>query len=202
MCIIYMAFCGLFYTSYAQVGINTTTPRKALDIAGDMKISNTIDIDAIETLDDADVPTFINQDTDDSLKTFDVSNPTGVALGYIQEYVITNPEGDWILNFDTRISSLDYDVTIISAYFNKELVITYSGPSDNFSLPYTFVYSSGNTWRIIADFPSASPRYSSPAGVWTINTLIFSKDLSKQLGNIENSMSGSSTGAAATPIID
>ncbi len=127
--------------SYAQdgIGIGTKTPRKTLEIAGDMKISQNIDIGVIENLEDDDTSTFLIQDTDQSIKILDVSNPTGAALGYIQEYVITNPQGDWVLDFDTGVPSDDYVLISLSAYFDKELVMS-GNAQDNASIPYTSAF--------------------------------------------------------------
>ena len=92
---------------FSQVGINTTSPRKTLEVAGDMKISNDIEIGTMDPLLDANVSSFLIQDATNSVKSLDVSNPTGVALAYIQEYYIVNPNLDWVKNFDTGIDASD-----------------------------------------------------------------------------------------------
>ncbi len=186
--------------SFSQVGINTTDPRKTLEVGGDMLISGDLDIGIINLLNDEDEATFLIQDTENRIKALDVSNPTGAALGYIQEYVITNANLDWVLNFNTLINANDFDLISISAYYDTELALTNN--LDKFSMPYTAAFVQNGTWRIIADFPAAQNRNTSVVGTWTISTLIFSKDLSKQLGIVEIPMGNLTTGSAVTPIID
>ncbi|WP_100803834.1 hypothetical protein [Ulvibacter sp. MAR_2010_11] len=191
--------CSLF----AQVGIGTTNARKTLEVAGDMQISGDLNISKLNPLSDTDISTFMVQDSDQSLKSIDVSNPTGAALGYIQEYTITNPNLDWVLDFDTQVDSSEFVLITISASYDTELVLSNSANADeNASLPYTATFISGGTWHIIADFPMAANRNTAEIGTWTITTLIFSKDLSKQLGTLNIPMLNASTGSASTPIID
>lgn len=192
--------CCITSPIFSQVGINTTNPRTTLEVGGDMLIQESLDIGSIPKLTDSDDATFLKQNPDGTIKAIDVSHPTGAALGYIQEYVIRNANLDWVLNFDTRINANDFDVISISAYYDKELVL--SSTTDNFSLPYTAAFVQDGTWRLIADFPSAANRNTGEIGTWTISTLIFSKDLSKQFGVVSIPMYGGQTGSASTPIIN
>jgi len=188
---------GSMLNAQNGVGIGTTFPRKTLEVKGDVKISNGIEIVQIDNLADEDTSTFLIQDGNLKIKALDVSNPTGAALGYIQEYVIYNPNEDWVLDFDTQINANDFVLNTISAYYDRELDIgQYS------SIPYYSAFIQGNTWHIIADFPSANNVNPSELGTWTISTLIYSRDLSKQLGNVEVLMGGDTVGAATNPVIN
>ncbi len=172
-----------------------------LEVNGDVRISGAIDVD-MEPLRQGQTSTFLIQDTDNSLKSLDVSNPTGAALGYIQEYVITNPDLDWIREFDTGIDASEFVLITISAYFDEELVIsTSSNAINNASLPYTATFIKHGTWHIIADYPMVANLDVNAIGTWTIKTLIFSKDLSKQFGTVNIPMANGTTGSAITPII-
>jgi len=191
------------FALFSQVGINTKTPRTALEVAGDMQISSGIEITNFNSLTDGETSTFLIQDADDTIKTMDVSNPTGAALGYIQTYEITNPEEDWVKNFDTGIDATDFVLITISAYFDRELDLSdNTNETDNTTTPYSAGFIENGTWHLIADFPVAANRYASEIGTWTITTLIFSSDLSKQFGTITVPMSNSTTGTAVSPIID
>lgn len=189
---------------FSQVGINTTSPRKTLEVAGDMKISESIDIGSLQPLDDNDISTFLIQDENESLKSLDVSNPTGAALAYIQEYYIVNPNLDWVKEFDTEVDKDDYIMIITSASFNLELDISNNGngPETNFSLPYATTFIKGDSWHIRADYPQAANVDESAIGTWTISTLIFSNDIGKQFGTMTLNMAGTSTGSAVTPIVN
>lgn len=180
------------------VGIGTTNPRVKLEVAGDAYLRDGVDIGVIDNMEDGDASTFLVQEgLNDKIKTLDVSNPTGTALGYIQEYIIENPNEDWIYDLNTNISATDFVVNTISAYYDKELDIDAYATVPNFS-----AYIQGGTWHLTADFPSANNLYDNEIGTWTITTLIYSRDLSKQLGTITIPMAGSSTGSRATPIIN
>lgn len=194
-------------TAISQVGINTLEPRKTLEVAGDVEINGDLIIGTVDPLDDDTASTFLIQETNNFIKTLDVSNPTSEALGYVQEYVITNMFEDFIASFDTQVNATDYVMVVISAYYNDELVLSRLGngnpkESDHYSLPYTATFIEDNKWHLVANYPIARNESSSIIGQWNITTLIFSKDLSKQLGEFSIPMSGSSTGSDTTPIID
>ncbi len=187
-----------------NVGINTTTPRKTLEVAGDAVISGAIDVRNLKDLQDSDTTTFVKQDPDGSVVSLNVSNPTGAALAYVQEYELVNMDGDWILDFDTAIDADDYVMVPVSSYFNQTLVVnTHTNAADHFSMQYCSTFVRNGTWHIIADYPAASNVSTSTTSlVWKITTLIFSKNLSKQFEVTEYAMNGATTGAATTPILD
>lgn len=186
---------------FSQVGINTITPRKTLEVGGSVKISDSLKIKEIHALRDGDTSTFLIQDSNNFINIMDVSNPTQAALGYIQEYLIVNPDLDWVLDFDTQVNAQQYVLNIISANFDRELIMNTSNGVD-FSIPYSSAFIRNGTWHIIADYPVANNRNKAEIGTWTITTLIYSKDLSKQFGTVEIQMDNGTTGAATAPIIN
>ena len=200
---LYVGFLLTFtcFSVHSQVGVNTTLPRTELEVAGTMKISDTFQVGQIDALKDEGTSTFLIQDNQNFIKTLDVSNPTGAALGYIQVYRIVHPDKDWVLDFDTQVNASDYVLNTISADFDRELVMNTSG-GRNSSIPYTSAFIKNGTWHIIADYPSANNRNSSEIGTWTITTLIYSKDLSKQFGKEIIQMNNNTTGSASIPIIN
>lgn len=174
-----------------------------MEVAGDMSISNSVEIGNYSGLKDTDTSTFLIQETNNSIKSLDVSNPTGVALAYIQEYIIEDPNLDWVKEFDTQIDATEYVVIVTSASFNLELDLTNSsGAADNASIPFSSAFIKDGTWRLVADYPQAANIDETAMGIWTISTLIFSTDVSKQYGTVGIPMSGNSTGTAVSPIID
>lgn len=191
------------FTLFSQVGINTKNARKTLEVAGDMIISGGVDIGTYNPLKDSDTSSFLIQESNNTIKSLDVSNPTGVALAYIQEYIIVNPNLDWVKDFDTGIDATDYVLIITSASFDQELkLVTAAGAEDNASLPFSSTFIKFGTWHIVADYPQAANSDVNAIGTWTIGTLIFSSDVSKQFGSIDIPMSNASTGSASTPVID
>lgn len=200
-----LLFVTIFYLAttsglYSQVGINTVAPRKTLEVGGTVKISDSLTIKEIHALKDEDTSTFLIQDSNNFINIMDVSNPTQAALGYIQEYLIVNPDLDWVLDFDTLVDAEQYVLNIISANFDRELVMNTSN-GVNSSIPYSSAFIRNGTWHIIADYPVANNRNKTEIGTWTITTLIYSKDLSKQFGTVEIPMDNKTTGSATAPII-
>ncbi|WP_031428186.1 hypothetical protein [Flavimarina sp. Hel_I_48] len=195
---------GLPIKTQAQnsIGIGTTTPRTTLEVAGGMVVSGTLDIKEKRDMLDSDNSTFLIQNDIDEIKTLDVSNPTGAALGYIQKYIITNPNGDWVKDFDTGVNASEFVLISISAFFDRELVITGANSGENGSAPYTSAFIKNGTWHLIADFPSVTNRNQNEVGTWTFTTLIYSNDLSKQFGTVIIPMQNASTGAAPNAVID
>ncbi len=123
--------------------------------------------------------------------------------GTFRSTLLRTADEDWVKDFDTGIDKHDYVVIAISASYDVELDISSSANAvDNYSLPYTATFIKGNSWHIIADYPMVANLDPTAIGTWTIKTLIFSKDLSKQFGTIDIPMVNASTGTAIAPIID
>jgi len=201
ICAFVIMFCTCTGFCFAQVdsgvGIGTTNPRAKLEVAGDAHISQGLSIGTILDLEDGDTSTFLIQEDSDKIKSLDVSNPTGVALGYIQVYEIYDPNEDWVYDFDTQVDANEFVLNTLSASYDREIDINY-----NATIPFYSAFIKNGTWHITADFPAANNRYNSEKGTWTVTTLIYSKDLSKQFNKVTIPMSGGSTSAASTPLVD
>jgi len=200
LCIFFI--CTFQFLS-AQVGIGTSSPRKALEVAGDMIVSQTLGVN-FNDLTDSGTSTFLLQElSNNSIKSIDVSNPSGAALGYIQEYIIVNPDLDWIRDFDTGIDASDFVLIVISNVYDADLQLSNGGNRDDMStIPYAATFINGGTWHIIADYPMAANSDINEVGTWIITTLIFSDDLNKQFGTIQVTMEDGTTGSAILPVID
>ena len=200
--LIFTFFLYSSFTLFSQVGINTKNARKTLEVGGDMIISQTMDVMNYNDLLDTGTSTFLLQESNNSIKSIDVSNPSGAALGYIQEYIVVNPNSDWIKDFDTGIDASNFTLVVISAVYNADLQLSNGGNRDEMStIPYTATFLNGGTWHIIADYPMAANSNNSEVGIWILTTLIFSNDLSKQFGTIQIPMADGTTGSASSPII-
>lgn len=193
------------FTFFAQeqsgVGINTTNPRKTLEVAGDVTIAGGIQVDQIRDVEATDQATFLIQNNTEYVKEINTAG-SGRAIAYFQQYRLKNMQGDWVSWFDTKIDPAKYVVTIISAYFNVDLEMDTS--TNNFTVPATSAVIDGttNTWHLKADYPSAKLRNANETGEWVINTMILSRAFSKQLEKQTIEMSHADNGAATNPIID
>lgn len=152
----FIALMG-FNCAVAQTGINTINPRKTLEVGGDMITDGQIEIGITEPLTNFD-STFLVQQPDGTVNSINVTNPTAQALAYVQEYIITDTFEDFIDNFNTLVSTADYNVIVISANFSNELSLNRSaalgGPTisqdQTYSVPYVSSYEQGGTWRLRA----------------------------------------------------
>lgn len=200
---VFLGFYSLLHSQVDRVGINTTTPRTTLEVAGDMNINGAIQVDMLNSVQSGDENALLGQVGTGFIKELDVAEE-GVAIAYFQEYRLKNMNGDWVLNFNTNIDASKYVVTITSAFFNQELVM--SSNASNFTIPYASAFIQGGTWRIIADYPSANPTVVSDLRLWVIRTLIISKTFSKELPQQNVTLTGTNeerrTGAAASPVIN
>lgn len=185
------------------VGINTTSPRKTLEVAGNANIDGEVRVNVIDEFTQDEEVTFLIQNQTNFVKEIDASGD-GLAVAYFQEYILTNMQngvGDWIQDLDTSIPSSEYVITIISAYYNQELTME-AADASNFAIPYISAFVKDGTWHISADYPSAKNRNTTEPGKWVINTLILSRAFSKILPTQTFDLSNTSSGAATTPVID
>lgn len=186
---------------FSQVtGINTTTPRKTLEVNGTTKISNNLIIGRIDELDDADDYTFLMQEDSDKIRELDVTNPVSSALGYMQDYNIEQVLRDWLLEFDTGIDVNGFVMIVISSSFNLEVGFI-SGGALGFALPSVQAFKKNGTWHLKADYPAIDP-VGGLNGTWSISTLIVSNDLIKQFPVETVNMANATTSVAVTPILD
>lgn len=201
--LLFMFWSLISTTAFTQVGINTTTPRTTLEVAGDMNINGGIKINRIDRVEENKTSTFLTQTSNGYIKELNALQGDGLVIAYFQEYILENMDGDWVKEFNTNIPADKYVLSIISTYFNKELKME-DDQSRNFAIPYCSAYIAGRpeTWRIVADYPGASPKIST-GGKWVINTLILSKEFSKILPQETVQMEGENGGVkVGNPIID
>ena len=195
--ILLFIFCLLSLPIFAQVGINTTTPRTTLEVAGNTIIDGTINVNNIDVVQNEDVSYLLTQNQGNMIKELNTTQ-VGNALAYFQEYVLTNVNGDWVRNFNTNVQASKYSMIVISAYFSRELVM--NGTPENFAIPAVSAFVDGltPTWRLRADYPSAGTK-GEINGTWTIKTLIITRNITK---GIPMDMDGGTTQQAEAPIID
>lgn len=171
-------------------------------MAGDTYVDGVLNVGVLNPVTDSDNTAILGQTAAGYVKELNVTIE-GAAIAYFQEYELFNlgGGGDWVDDFDTSIDATRYVVTVISAYFSKGLEMS-AGSANNFVIPYVSASISDGTWHITADYASANPVSSGPAGRWIVSTLILSKDFSKQLSQQVVNLSNGRTGTATSPIID
>ena len=195
--------CLLVNISFSQVGINTKTPRKTLEVKGNTEIDGTIKIGTVNSIEDSEQFTFLMQENSGEIKTLDAANVSiGNALGYIQEFEIQNTYYDFIRDFDTKLNANDYTMIVTSFTFAKE-VSFFSSTSYNegFALPSVQAFIKNGTWHLKANYPTITTA-DEKKGQWNISTLIITKDLVKQFTQQPYNMNNQTTGSATNPILN
>lgn len=194
-CILFLSFNGI-----AQVGINTTNPRTTLEVAGDVNIDGAINVDVINAIQDGEEGYLLTQTQTNFIKELS-SAGQGNALAYFQTYELQNMQSDWVADFNTNVDATKYGMIIISASFNNGLEMD---ANNNFAIPAVSTFVNDATWRIRADYPDAQRPDDQGSGdsIWTITTLVITKNISKELPPQTVLMGGATSGTATTPIID
>lgn len=197
---------GLVSMTYAQVGINTTTPEKELTVNGTMKTSGIVFKQPMEKLGTNENYTFIIKSPSPENKitayndTFVPNSPAPINL--IQYKITCDPsDKDWVNQFDTKINSQKF-LVVISSFGFTQPIRTYSADWLT-PMPQIFAFSSGGTWKLKADYQGFSPDSSFPTGEWTLNLLVFDRSYAKEFNSTQNlgATATSTTGSAAAPLI-
>lgn len=190
----------------AQVGINTDSPRSgvALEVNGTMKTKKIIfpDLPPVTT-DDRDSFLYLVQDqTDNSLNMLDLTAGSGGSsaggISTLLTFVLQNVDGDWVLDFDTKINAENYALVVLSAHYDR--IVDGTNPA----LPIAGTKVLNGTWRLEADYSAVS---SDTDGTWTINCVAYPKTYAKIIPqqNVTINFSGTgnnTTGSATTPIVN
>lgn len=182
---------------FAQVGINTDSPRagSALDVNGSMKSANALlpaNLPPI-TLQEKETFVYLVQDqSTDAIELLDLSASGTGGISSILTYQLTDVNGDWVLDFDTKISSTNYALVILSAWFNEDL------EGDNPAPPVARAKQIGGTWHLEADYSAVS---SDNNGTWNVTCVVYPKTYAKIFPLQVVNMGNTSTAAAVTPIV-
>ena len=200
-----LVFLLISIATYAQVGINTdqVRPGIALEVNGSFKAKKLITPTLPPvSLSDRDSFLYLVQDpTDNSVNMLDLtsneSNGTG-GISTLLTFKLANVNGDWVLDFDTKISASDYALVVLSAWFDQPL----NGASP--AMPIAGTKEINGTWRLEADYSAISTTNN---GTWYINCVAYPKTYAKifpqQNVTINaNSTGNNTTGAASSPLVN
>lgn len=191
--------CLLFSAilSFAQVGINTEKPRagSAVDVKGSMKSGNVLLPENLPAISLAERETFfymVQDQSTDAIEHLDLSVSGAGGISSILTYKLENTNGDWVLDFNTKISSTNYALVILSAWFDQDL------KGDNPAPPVARAKEIGGTWHLEADYSAVS---SDTNGAWNITCVVYPKTYAKIFPLQVVNMSNGTTAAAATPVV-
>ncbi len=140
---------------FAQVGINTDTPQASLDVVGSGKAENKLYLENPGNSDVIRGSKLIIEKTDKSIVQYDIDVSKYGPINYA-EFVFKNTPKAGITDYDTKINTSDYTVSVQGYYFvengsnstNVHIVST-NGDSvvEGFQV-YTYKNTTTNTWFI------------------------------------------------------
>ncbi|MCC3216369.1 hypothetical protein LIV57_13945 [Chryseobacterium sp. X308] len=128
-----------------------------------------------------------------------------VSKMYFKYYTFTNPNGDFISNFDTKIPVSSYTAIVVGFDTNNHGSTTagFKGNGStnfDFQVPDIYTFQQNGTWRIYADVPNATTT-SGSSFVWGVRLLIISNEQMTILSDGGYNLGGTSVGAAtASPV--
>lgn len=172
-----------------NVGVGVLNPNTKLDIEGNLRIGKVNSASSSNNL-----STLVRDNTTGEVKSIISSSGNTFAFNYMT-YNLSNVNKDWVNNFDTKISTVDYTLVIVGYSFNQqELISSTTSLGKSFYNPVNvYAFQSNNTWRLSADYNGGA---SSNNGTWTINCLIINNSSIKSLPQATFNLGGANTGSA------
>ena len=173
-----------------RVGIGTNTPAAKLHVNGNVVVGS-----ATSTSGGTGYSTVVRDNTTGELKIAESSTGNTTPINYIT-YTLSNVNGDWINDYDTKINTTDYTVVVTgSSYTNAKNALT--AVNGDFNPVNVYAYKSRSTWRLYADYVNAGS-FEGSNGTWTFYCLVINNTIVKTLAGISQDLGGSNNGVAAS----
>lgn len=184
----------------AQVGINTTNPRGALEVNGSMIAEEIIfpeNLPSVTEEHKKDYHLLIQNLATHNVEILDVRETDNIGIAALVTFKLENPQGDWIESFNTKINATNYALVVLNGYFTDNV-------KDNNALPGVGAYVNGNNeWVINADYPSVNARGDLPRA-WVVRCSIYPKNFVKIFAEQDVNMNdqGVNENTNGTPLVN
>jgi len=169
-----------------NVGVGTTSPTMDLDVDGDVRIRQKLWLEGASDASSGEQLTLLGTVPGGEVKK------TGFPVFNFVKYNLSNVNGDWVYEFDTRIPSTQYYLMIVGHSFNTQLQVN-SGTPNTYAGTAVQAYVWGGTWRLRADHESVG---SATNGTWTLHCVVVPASLTNQLSDQNYNLGGSNVGSA------
>ncbi len=203
-------FFILCVSSRAQVGINTQTPSTELDVQGSVKIDEKLYLENPGNSTQIRGSKLLIQKIDEEIIEYDINQSKYGPINYAQ-FIFRETSTNGLRNYDTKISTQDYIVTLQGYYFTAENndtnVLLRSNENENFIEGYQF-YAYPNpateTWFIRAfvnnsTFRSGAGYNENPVDIF-LNIIIYRNGfIAKRVAPISVNLNNTETGIAPLP---
>lgn len=195
-----------------QVGINTDNPSAMLDVVGDVKTDGSLYLENPGSNSQIRDSKLLIRTTANNIIQYDIASSKYGPINYAQ-YSFQDLSSQGLLDYDTKISTADYIVTIqgyyfLDAFYNDFNLLLKSNVNDNrvegYQI-YAYENSATNTWFLRAfpnnsDFISIGFNYHTTEIDMYLNLIIYRRGfITKSQPAITVDMSNSTTGVASLP---
>ncbi|AVI51997.1 hypothetical protein C5O00_12865 [Pukyongia salina] len=204
-----------FNSVFAQVGVNTTTPTATLEVVGDVLVDSELYLENPGDNSNIRGSKFLVRTTGNQLSRYDITNSKYGPINYV-EFEFQNLSASGLLDYDTKISTDDYLVSIQGyscgiAGAGRTGSIMPSSALSTLSIEgyqiYAYPNTTTNTWFLRAFVNNSTwQRYNGTTYVDTeidmwLNVMIYRKGfIAKAQNDITVDMSNLATGTATLPI--
>lgn len=189
-------------TEEGKVGIGNIKPSVSLDVNGKVRVATLDPFDSVHS-----IPLAWNTSTQRIMQGNSETEKPFYSLTY---KIKTAENQDWVSDFDTKIPSSKYTVIITSATFKKNDDTTYyifsyfpkQVAGDQVTNIFNFGATiSNNTWRLSADYMSASPRPLANNYYWEISVIAINNSYINTLPLVNGSVNKDGEGqTTASPL--
>lgn len=211
-----LAFLLLLATTptISQVGVNNTSPTSTLDVTGDVKTDGVVYLEDPGSANGIRNSKLLVQSSAGSIKKYDIDQSKYGPINYA-EFAFRNLSKDGLQDYDTKISTEDYIVTIQGYYYleagtGDTDIMAYSTVSiDNIEGYQFYAYPNATTgtWWLRA-FVNNSEFHTRISGVFAatpidmfLNLIIYRRGfISKSNSAMTIDMGNLETGTAPLPV--
>lgn len=209
---LYLYFILIFFQSVsiiAQVGINNPNPTATLDVNGSVLVQKNLFLENPQAFSIIRGSKLLIQKTDDQIVQYDIDISKYGPINYVQ-FVFRNTNTIGLRDYDTKISSTDYLVTVQGFYFlasasNSTSVTIKSTRNDDdiegFQM-YAYIHPVKKTWHVRGFVNNSTFRSGSQNTQIDLymNLIIYRNGfIAKPLNDITVNMGNSDTNIAPLP---
>ena len=204
-----LLFLGLKLSVIAQVGINTDTPQATLDVVGAAKIDDKLFLENPGNSDVIRGSKLIIEKTDRSIVQYNIDVSKYGPINYA-EFVFRNTPKAGITDYDTKISTANYTVSVQGYYFRENgsnntsthIVSTDGNTVVEGYQVYAYKNTVTNTWFIrclVNDGYFEGANTSANLDIY-MNLIIYRKRfIAKEVGNFYVNMTQMESGTLVKP---
>lgn len=144
---------GCIQSLYSQVGINTTDPKRILDVKGNMNISENLHLENPGVYTGTSINSYliVKDNSDSTLKKYVPATSSYSAINSVV-YFFNNGSLDGVSNYDTKISADKYYVSI-GGYIvwgtNSHPTVRLEGNNNDIPLYNARAFVENGTWRLV-----------------------------------------------------